>query len=211
MTAQTTEHERYHHGDLRSAIIITAERILTESGGAEVTFRRIAREIGVSHNAPYRHFRNQAELFAAISQRGYGKLRQRLEQAATDSREDVRGLLERFGWDYVAFALENANLYRLMFSYDVLSFDAAADQPELLRTFDHAAEALTAVFAQGQHDGQFRSGDARTQALTFWSMLHGLALLWIDRQAAPYFVPPDMAAERAVRACVRTLTEGIGR
>ncbi|MEX6979956.1 TetR/AcrR family transcriptional regulator, partial [Pseudomonas aeruginosa] len=54
----------YHHGDLRSALIAVAERLLTDQSGKPFTLREVARVAGVSHNAPYNHFADRRALLA---------------------------------------------------------------------------------------------------------------------------------------------------
>lgn len=201
--------DSYHHGDLRNAMIAAAQQILSEEGALQVTFRRLSRDLSVSHNAPYRHFKNQTALFAVISQRGYEQLRDHLENAVRAAPNNTPAQLIAFARSYGLFAVANPNLYRLMFTREVITTDEEGEQDDLDKTFHHAAAALIDVFAQGQREGHLRPHDAARQALTFWAMVHGLAMLWIDEQAAPYFVARDEAAETAVTTVVQILLDGI--
>lgn len=201
--------DSYHHGDLRNAMIAAAARILSEEGAEQVTFRRLSRELGVSHNAPYRHFKNQAALYAVLCQQGLETLRDELEAVMRESPEDVPQQIIAFARVYVMFAVAHAPLYRLMFTRQVISTEDERDDQNLVEIFRLAAAALTQLFAQGQYSGKLKSGDPARQALTFWGLLHGMAMLWIDQQAAPYFVAHNETVQTAVTASVRILLDGM--
>ena len=68
----------YHHGDLRRAIVKAALEILRETQSLEFSLRELARRAGVSHNAPYKHFADKRELFAAVSAAGFEMLTKRM-------------------------------------------------------------------------------------------------------------------------------------
>jgi AcrR family transcriptional regulator len=96
----------YHHGDLRTAVLAAAWKVLEEEGLPGLSVREAARRAGVSHNAPYRHFANREALLAALVAQGFEQLDRALENLA--GRE--------LGEAYVAFALEHPQRFRLMFS-----------------------------------------------------------------------------------------------
>src|SRR5919204_3914996 len=73
---------RYHHGDLRRALIDTALRMVTEEGAWNFTLREVARRAGVSHAASYNHFADKSALLAEVAALGFDSLRQTLEAAA---------------------------------------------------------------------------------------------------------------------------------
>jgi AcrR family transcriptional regulator len=96
----------YHHGDLRSAVLAAAWRMLEKEGLAGLSVREAARRAGVSHSAPYRHFADREALLTALVAEGFGRLNAALENRA--GRD--------LGEAYVAFALEHPQRFRLMFS-----------------------------------------------------------------------------------------------
>src|SRR5688500_9283866 len=95
--------ERYHHGDLRRALVDSALEILEEGG--ELSLRAVARRAGVSHTAPYHHFRDRRRLVAAVATEGLLALRDALAGAGSPG-EPLSRLLE-CGVAYVRFAVGN--------------------------------------------------------------------------------------------------------
>ena len=104
----------YHHGNLKQALLEASLDIIRKAGPAAFTLREVARRAGVSHNAPYRHFRNKEELLAALAAEGFD----RLTAAMTKAAESASGALERFrssGRGYVEFALRYPQHFAVMF------------------------------------------------------------------------------------------------
>lgn len=96
----------YHHGDLRAAVLEAAARMLEKEGVEGVSVREAARRAAVSHNAPYRHFRDRAALLDALASRGFEQLLKEVENRT--GREMANA--------YVRFALQRPQLFRLMFA-----------------------------------------------------------------------------------------------
>jgi AcrR family transcriptional regulator len=159
-----TSRKNYHHGDLRRALISEGTAMLAETGPAALSLREVARRLGVSHNAPYRHFATREALLAAIAASGFDELAEATDKAAADMK--ARGLA------YIAFALEHPAVFRLMFS-DLI--DRAAF-PELAvaatNGLERAAGAIGAAY-----------GDEPEAVMAAWSFVHGLAQLLLDGQA----------------------------
>ena len=104
----------YHHGNLRQELVRAALALFVERGALDFTFRELARAVGVTHNAPYRHFGSRAELFAALRDEGLARLaayeRRALARAGGSARARVRAL----GVAYVRFALREPALFKLV-------------------------------------------------------------------------------------------------
>src|SRR5919106_6099117 len=105
----------YHHGNLRSALLETAERTLARRGASELSLRELAREVGVSHAAPRRHFADKQALFDALAEDGFERLGRELDEAMAAADGSLRGKLAAFAHAYVRFATEHAPLLDLMF------------------------------------------------------------------------------------------------
>ncbi|MFE9633460.1 TetR/AcrR family transcriptional regulator [Streptomyces sp. NPDC006463] len=163
----------YHHGNLRAALLERAEAVLTESGVDGLSLRALARDLGVSHAAPSRHFRDRQALLDALAVSGFTRLNERLRTAA-EVPGPVTARLAELGRAYVDFAVTHAPLLNLMFTAKHAD-DSSAELKELgHRSLDTTAELI----AQAQREGgAVRAGDPARLAQVAFSTLHGLATL----------------------------------
>ncbi len=160
---------RYHHGELRTALVQAALDLLADDGADAVSLRAVARRAGVSAMAPYRHYPDKEALLAAVAVQGFDGLRDVL-RAADDAASAGQALVAQ-AVAYVRYALENPALFRLMFGPKRLEM-----HPELAAAGNGAYAVLaTRVAAETPAD---RDRDAR--ALGCWSLVHGLASLFLD-------------------------------
>lgn len=108
----------YHHGDLRSALLDAAEASLRAGGAADVSLRGLARELGVSHAAPRRHFADKQELLDAVAELGWTRVDEEMRIADESvAGQDLEAHLIARGIRYVRFAISNPALIELMFAY----------------------------------------------------------------------------------------------
>lgn len=166
----TSSNSPYHHGDLRRALLEAALLILERDGEAGLGLRDLARAVGVSPAAPYRHFDGLAGLLEALAVTGFQRFTRAMEAVA---EADPPDLLSAMGKTYVLFALNNRALFRLMFS------------PRLRRDNRPGLRmAADAAFATLRHvsGGDVKAG--RVAALSAWARVHGLAVLLLDGQIA---------------------------
>jgi AcrR family transcriptional regulator len=156
----------YHHGNLRAALLERAEHRL--AAGAELSLRELARDAGVSHGAPRRHFADKQALLDALAQEGFERLGRTLADAASEGSFTER--LAALARAYVHFALAHAALLELMFAgkHRSESLEAAADR---------AFAAPLALIAQGQAAGEVVAGDPERVAKVAFAAVHGLAAL----------------------------------
>lgn len=193
--------KRYHHGDLRRALLDAALEVLAEGKGWQFTLREIARRAGVSHTAAYKHFPDKAALLSELAAIGFERLRTGLLVALSDGDHASHDSFVAMARAYVRFGLSNPNLYRLMFSAD-------ARQSANDRRDDRGAAALDVLIEfieSGQLSGWVRERDAREQAGAGWAHLHGLTLLMIDDLLRPKVGP------NACDAAIAVLLEGLAR
>jgi AcrR family transcriptional regulator len=161
---------KYHHGDLRRALLDAGMQMLETVGAEDLGLRELARVVGVSAAAPYRHFDNKTALLEALAVTGFRDFALAVDAAARDVAPGER--LDAMGRAYVKFALEHASLFRLMFSPE-LKRDA---RPTLRMAADAAFASLRIATAN--------EGDGRIAALKAWAQVHGLAVLLLDGQIA---------------------------
>lgn len=207
----------YHHGNLREALLKAALRLISEVGPTAFTLREVARRAGVSHNAPYRHFRDREELMAAVSTEGYGELTRSMQEAVEHESNSL-ARLKQAGMAYVKFALRRPEHFTVMF--DAPSFKPAEKlcfNPSKMKIkFPEAAEAaelsfraLTGFVAACQQEGVLPAGDTKALALLAWSMVHGIAKLAITGRF-PFSSQKEVLrfAEYVIENSLPTVTRG---
>ena len=107
----------YHHGNLRSELLACAERALREGGLAQLSLRELARQAGVSHAAPRRHFADKQALLDALAQDGFERLGRELRDGdRTPPAPTSTPAWPPWPASYVRFATRHAALLELMFA-----------------------------------------------------------------------------------------------
>ncbi|MCA9676722.1 MAG: TetR/AcrR family transcriptional regulator [Myxococcales bacterium] len=176
----------YHHGNLREALIAATEAVIARDGAAAVTLREVARVAGVSHAAPYHHFRDKDALIAAVAERGFVELAEALEGAR--GRTPRTRLLASCD-AYEAFARAHPARFAVMFG-PVL---ASGRHPALAAAAERAFAALLAA-AQAVSPGR-----AVDLALATWSLVHGHAKLALGGALTSVPVPAGATTGPASR------------
>ncbi len=166
----------YHHGNLRAALVAAGLASLEAQPHEELRVRELARAVGVSANAAYRHFADRSALLAAIAAEGFRRFGAAASQAAGSNAGPIEAMRAE-GRAYVEFARENPALFRLMFgaiSRTATEELAAAAQA----TFDVLRAGVAAMLGvTGLDDRRVLVG-----AVYAWSVVHGLSNLLIDHQ-----------------------------
>ena len=172
--------DRYHHGDLRRALLQAAVRTIQRHGVDGLTLRGVGSALGVSRTALYRHFTDKAALLAAVAAEGFRMLREETAQAWEEGGRGFSGF-EAMGSAYVRFAVAHPSHYRVMFGAGlsiVQDADLAKEGPD---AFQVLVDALTEL----QSQGLARREDTRQMALFVWAGVHGVAMLAIDGRLGP--------------------------
>ncbi len=133
MTAKKSK--RYHHGALRQALIDAALVAVEQDGAEKASLRNLARGLGVSATAPYRHFADRDALLTAVAARGFNEFATALERSAAGDISPSHGLMA-MGRTYLDLALKRPQLYRLMFTYPL-----SGDNPEEDSRLAHSERA----------------------------------------------------------------------
>lgn len=168
---------RYHHGDLRRALLQAAVRTIHSHGVDGVTLRAVGTTLGVSRTALYRHFTDKAALLSAVAAEGFRLLRLELVDAWEKGGRGRKGF-EAMGVAYVRFAVAHSAHYRVMFGADI---DSTAN-PELMEEGAGAFQALLDSLVAQQQSGLVREDSPQQMALFVWATVHGIAMLAIDRR-----------------------------
>ncbi|MCI5074922.1 WHG domain-containing protein [Oricola sp.] len=164
--------KRYHHGNLKEALVEAGLEILGESGLAGLSLRTCAARVGVSHTAPKNHFGTMSGLLTAIAARGYAQLADRMRRDLADdaTRRQIRNAAFR---GYVDFARAQPALFELMFSGGRTNRDDPALKEGVMACF----EILRAASQDLDWDkADLPDAELRAQIMT-WSLVHGFAQL----------------------------------
>ncbi len=185
--------KRYHHPDLRSALMRAALAELTEKGPRRFSLRSVAARAGVSHAAPYRHFPDKDSILAALILEGMRALTSTLREANREIASSAREKLGRLGRAYVAYGRENPQVLSLMFSGPGFSALGTASQGTPHGAEYDAFGELESTVRECQREGSLDpERDSGVLSLLIWSTVHGLAILFTEN------VIPSMAAERGM-------------
>lgn len=189
---------KYHHGDLRETLINAALELVNESGAEKFSLADACRCAGVSTAAPYRHFKDREEVLAEICARGFDVLTEEAERAVQKNGEGTLAGLVAMGQSYVAFAVKNQGLFRLMFGQNL----SLAEIPHVLETgttcFSYLIEQITKYCAA--HGLEENAGD---MAVQLWTFVHGTSSLLIDGKYDK--VTPGLDVDRMIAAATPLL------
>jgi AcrR family transcriptional regulator len=171
--------KKYHHGDLKNALIKAGVEILSKEGIEGLSLRKVAQRAGVSHNAPYSHFPDKQSLIAAISTEGFKQLYDELSAVIALHKDNPRQLLMEGAWVYVQFAMSNTDTFNIMFSGVLEKEKEYPSFVEISRkTFDQVVDIVRAC----QEAGVLRSTQPDLMAVSVWGQLHGIVSLVLEGQ-----------------------------
>jgi AcrR family transcriptional regulator len=169
----------YHHGDLRNALLQAALAMVEETGLEQLSLRKIAASVGVSHAAPEHHFPTMRHLFNAMAVWGFETFVRTIAEEMARAPADGAEILRASFRGYLAFAKAHPNVLRLMFSSGRLDWAA----PELCVAADAAwAQLLELSAPAAEHLGLKTDEEKRRLAGLIWSQIHGQAHLTIDHK-----------------------------
>jgi AcrR family transcriptional regulator len=162
----------YHHGRLRAALLTEAERTLREGGVEALSLRELARQAGVSHAAPRRHFADRQALLDALAEAGFVRLGDEVRAAIDDAGEDWEARLRAAATAYVRFATQDAALMELMFAAKNSGRSAALPESSV-----PLFTAVGDLIGQAQQAGTLPRGDPWRLRLLLVATLQGIATL----------------------------------
>lgn len=169
----------YHHGDLKNALIRTGVEILAREGVSALSLRKVASRAGVSHSAPYAHFKDKQALITAISIEGYKKLLHILESTFQENKDDPGHLLLETAWAYFNFAIHETDTFKVMFS-GIL--EKEKKDPDLVAVVQQTYQIVVQVVSISQTAGILAAGDTNLAATALWAQIYGLISLYLEGQ-----------------------------
>ena len=166
----------YHHGDLERALLDASITLIAKKGADAFTLREVARQVGVSHAAVYRHFADKAAMLEAIAVEGYHQLAERLRHViARVPRAQVEKRLLLIGASYVMFAVEQEPRFRVMTRPRLEELRS----PELDAAIDAALGVLIGVAQEGVEAGLLRKAPPVEHAVRVYVFAYGYASLFL--------------------------------
>ncbi len=170
---------KYHHGDLRRALVEAAFDLAVEHGPDGVSMREAARTAGVSTAAPYRHFKDRDELMSAVAAKGYERLLDGMKASAEQSGQSPLLQYRAYGVHYVTFAVNNPNLFRIM---HVARWSDPSASPEMAAAHANGEGAIMTLVDKAGQEGEMAQEAPRLQHLASHALVYGLARLYVDGQ-----------------------------
>ena len=195
----------YHHGNLREALVQAALGLIAERGLAGFAIAELARAVGVSSAAPYRHFRDRDAVLAEVARRGFEGLAAELGRVLEAHQDNPVLALERCAQAHLAFAGREAAVYGTMFEANL------PDQayPELSRARSDAFAVIRRAAQMACEASQSRQRPPPVMvALHVWSITHGIAVLFVrDATANRGMLPmhPEELLEAGLLVYLRAL------
>jgi AcrR family transcriptional regulator len=193
---------KFHHGDLREALIAATGRLLIERGAENFSLADACRLAGVSTAAPYKHFRDKQEILQEIVQRAFEELQKRLLAAIERGGIGTMDGMIAMGHAYLDYAVEETAVFRFMFGQNSrIKKDPAVEKSGA----DCFSKVIEHVSLYCERQGV--AGDAGMIALELWTFVHGAACLVIDDDYEK--VAPGLDAKRLIsEASPRLLSRG---
>lgn len=183
---------KYHHGSLREALLAAALEMLEDEGLAQLSLRKVAVKVGVSHAAPAHHFPTFLHLLTGLASVGFRRFDAAMKKARARAARDPAAQMRAGERGYLDFALANPALFRLMFDATLLDWRDA----ELAASARPAREQLRAICAPAAAKHGLKNEKQRLELeYLVWSQIHGRAHLLIDRK----FAEADRDSERGKR------------
>jgi AcrR family transcriptional regulator len=195
-TRRRRPRKTYHHGNLPPALVAVAKTLIIERGLDGFTLREVARRVGVTHVAAYRHYADRRALLAAVSESGFRQLHGRLERARRRASPSGAPRLRAVLAAYLPFCWDERALAALMFGPRL---SHGGEFPELEAAVFATLGPIEDTIASLAPEASRRGLSARDLALALWTFVHGFSTLAYDKAAYP-------TAARAARAFDDMLT-----
>jgi AcrR family transcriptional regulator len=168
---------KYHHGDLKNALIAAGIDILSTEGVQALSLRAVAQRAGVSHAAPYAHYADKQALIAAISAAGYQRLHDTLQAIGERYAGDPARQLVEGAWAYVQFALGDTAHFKITFSGGV-----EQRYPALVEISQQSFGMVIRIVERCQAAGVLGAGPPDLLAVSVWGLVHGFVSLLLEQQ-----------------------------
>lgn len=196
MPVESKSSSRYHHGNLRQALLQTTLELAAETGLEQVSLREVARRLGVSPGAPFRHFKDRRELMTAIAEEATRQLRIMVERDQLVVTGDAIAGLRALGRSFLNWAWLNPTQFRLVSSRHLFDFSASES---LKQNFGLVRDTTLALIRQAQSEQALPAHISPEKlGLSLRASAYGLARMVTDGQLPQWGVNPDEEAQAAI-------------
>ena len=179
----------YHHGNLRQVLLDAAAEAIEEQGLAALSLRALARKVGVSHGAPARHFPDKAALLTALATEALDRFRAAMHETG-EAGDTALARYRAIGRCYVRFAIENPAYFHIVGRPE---FYSAGDE-DFSRGYQEFFDTMSEAAAAARLESEAQGLDPQTFLIATWSLVHGLATLWLDGTLEDRVGPVDIEA-----------------
>jgi AcrR family transcriptional regulator len=189
-TPADADDRRYHHGDLRRALVAAAIRLVEEQGLEAVSVREVARRVGVSPGAPFRHFESRTALLTAVAEEAQDRLLEAVDAAQRRvASDDPVAAFHAIGEGFLRWAFENPAHFQVISARAVIDYDSPGlrDRNDVLRA------TMQRLMAAAAEQGRLRPGDLGRYVLGLRALAYGLGRMHVDGQFASWGLPPERA------------------
>lgn len=171
--------KKYHHGNLKNALIKAGIEILSKEGVHNLSLRKVAQKAGVSHTAPYAHFIDKQALIAAISTEGFRIIYKQLHAVIVQHKGQPLQQLVEGAWAYIQFALNDPAHFKVTLSS---AMEREKDYPAFVEMSQKSFLLVTQIVENCQAERILRQGPADVTAISVWSIVHGFISLLLEGQ-----------------------------
>ncbi|AAK80717.1 AcrR family transcriptional regulator [Clostridium acetobutylicum] len=200
---------KYHHGNLKKDMIKNGLQLLTTEGYEAFSLRKVAKMCGVSHTAPYKHFKNKDELISAIIFEATQKFKKSLEETSIKYQHDFKTQVIEVGKRYIQFMVENPDYFKVLFINNLNNKIIIQDksmlciQGDSFNPFKNTASSYLSSLKT-----EYSDKDLNLSILSIWSTIHGLAAL-LSNKTIIYSGDYLELAENIIRKNLNCITDSL--
>ena len=166
--------DKYHHGDLRNALIEESIKMINTSGEDSLSMRKLAERCGVSMAAPYAHFKNKEEMINAIREYVEDSFTAYLEAAVSSCKNDIEKKIITLGNAYITFFIENPEYFTFLFSrgYIHVNLDFKSSDEKVFRPFKILKDLCSVYFEEKKPE--LTDYEKELEIIHIWASVQGL-------------------------------------
>lgn len=166
--------DKYHHGDLRNALIEESIKMINTSGEDSLSMRKLAEKCGVSMAAPYAHFKNKEEMINAIKEYVEEAFTKYLETAISQIENDIEKKIITLGNAYISFFIENPEYFTFLFSrgYIHANLDFKSSEQKDFKPFKILKDLCTIYFDKKKPE--LSDYEKELEIIRIWASVQGL-------------------------------------